>query len=293
MIISSPITSFSPEITADKRAELIEQLEKGAVLHFNQLPFVLEANEALFLNTQIISPNRKNISYDVNQHLTKGLHPSIAPMERLKFIAMMRRFVNASTELVKKTFPPYAPHLEIGRTSFRPIEIATRAPLSDQKDDRLLHVDSFPATPVAGKRILRLFSNIHPTDTPRAWRLGKNFSEVVDAFIPRIKKPFPLSRQVKQLLKLTRGYQTLYDYYMLGLHNTMKMDSDYQAKYPEIYELAPRTTWLVFTDVAPHAAMAGQYLLEQTFYLPPECMAQPERSPLAILEKALKMPLLQ
>lgn len=292
MILSSPISSFTPKVSSEMQAELIEGLEKGAVLHFNQLPFLLQPDEEGFLNTQVISPHRKNISYDIHQHSIKGLSPTLNPEEAQKLMAMMNRFVQHSKTLLETLFPQYATHLEVGRTSFRPIEIATRAPLSGHKDDRLLHVDAFPSTPVAGKRILRLFSNIHPKDMPRAWRLGKDFSEAMDRFIPGIRKPIAFSRRLKQLLKVTRAYQTLYDYYMLNLHNTMKMDSAYQAQYPDIYELAPRTTWLVFTDVAPHAAMSGQYLLEQTFYLPPEQMLRPERSPLAMLEKALKTSLL-
>ena len=44
-------------------------------------------------------------------------------------------------------------------------------------------------------------------------------------------------------------------------------------------------TWLCYTDSVPHAAMAGQYVLEQTFYLPAAGMADPAKSPLRILEK--------
>ena len=37
---------------------------------------------------------------------------------------------------------------------------------------------------------------------------------------------------------------------------------------------------MAFTDQVSHAAMAGQYQLEQTFLLPVEAMSDPERSPL-------------
>ncbi len=291
MIIKAAISSWTPHVTPEMQAELIEKLEEGSVLHFSKLPFVLDSSEQQFLNSDVILSGRKNISYDVNHRSIKGMNPKKEAIEHLMLVAMMHRFVNSAKRLVETLFPQYAEQLEVGRTSFRPIEIATRAPLSGNKDDRLLHVDSFPATPVAGKRILRLFSNVHPSEMPRNWRLGPSFSEAMEEFIPKIKKPFPGSRRLKQIFKITRGYQTLYDYYMLNLHNSMKMDSSYQDKYPRIYELPPKSTWLVFTDVAPHAAMSGQYLLEQTFYLPPECMAKPERSPLAVLEKFLQTPL--
>ena len=281
MITECPITHWSQTPSHAMQTSLIDELESGRVLHFNQLAFTLENNETKFLTPDIITEkDRKNISYDTHTKITKGC-------DNTAVAEMMERFTQSASVLVKNLFPQYKKHLEIGRTSFRPVEIASRAPLSGSKDDRLLHVDAFPATPVGGKRILRLFSNIHPKDMPREWRLGKNFAEAMEKFIPEIKKPLFGLRRIKQLTNITRGYQTLYDYYMLNLHNMMKANSEYQRKYPEIYPLVPRTTWLVFTDVAPHAAMSGQYLLEQTFYLPPESMAVPERSPLKMLEKFL------
>ena len=48
------------------------------------------------------------------------------------------------------------------------------------------------------------------------------------------------------------------------------------------------STWIAFTDGVSHAAMAGQYQLEQTFLLPVEAMQKPERSPLRILERIKK-----
>ena len=46
----------------------------------------------------------------------------------------------------------------------------------------------------------------------------------------------------------------------------------------------PGTTWLCFTDLVLHAALAGHCALEQTFHLPVAAMAHPERSPLRVLE---------
>jgi hypothetical protein len=34
-----------------------------------------------------------------------------------------------------------------------------------------------------------------------------------------------------------------------------------------------------------HAALGGQFMLEQTFFLPVAAMLHPERSPLAVLER--------
>jgi 3-deoxy-D-manno-oct-2-ulosonic acid (Kdo) hydroxylase len=49
------------------------------------------------------------------------------------------------------------------------------------------------------------------------------------------------------------------------------------------FEFPGASTWLTFTDAVPHAAMAGQYQLEQTFLLPVDAMVDRDRSPLEIL----------
>jgi len=41
---------------------------------------------------------------------------------------------------------------------------------------------------------------------------------------------------------------------------------------------------MFFSDRVLHAALSGQYALEQTFYLPVEAMADQRDSPLRILE---------
>ena len=83
--------------------------------------------------------------------------------------------------MVGQALPAYRDRLEIGRTSFRPVEIAGRAS-SWRKDDTRLHIDSFPATPVHGKRILRVFTNVNPHGRPRTWRLGEDFESVAQRF---------------------------------------------------------------------------------------------------------------
>ncbi len=73
---------------------------------------------------------------------------------------------------------------------------------------------------------------------------------------------------------------------MLHLHDKMKADLRYQVEVPqqEIH-FPPGSSWITQTDQVSHAAMSGQYLLEQTFYLPVDAMKNPEHSPLRVLEK--------
>src|SRR6185295_6467377 len=79
---------------------------------------------------------------------------------------LIARFSAAASGLVGRLLPAYRDRLELGRTSFRPAEIAGRAS-SWRKDDTRLHIDSFPATPSGGRRILRLFTNVKPQGRPR------------------------------------------------------------------------------------------------------------------------------
>jgi hypothetical protein len=41
---------------------------------------------------------------------------------------------------------------------------------------------------------------------------------------------------------------------------------------------------MVYTDTVPHAVLAGQYALEQTFLVSPDALVAPEHSPLKVLE---------
>jgi len=73
---------------------------------------------------------------------------------------------------------------------------------------------------------------------------------------------------------------------MLQMHDRMKADQDYQRNSEQMpFNFPPGYSWMVFTDQAAHAANSGQHQFEQTFYLSVNHMAQPEKSPLRILEK--------
>jgi hypothetical protein len=56
-------------------------------------------------------------------------------------------------------------------------------------------------------------------------------------------------------------------------------------------EFPPFSTWLVFTDGVAHAAMSGQYAIEQTFLISPQALVAPDQSPCRILETIAGRPL--
>ncbi|KTC66195.1 hypothetical protein Lade_0853 [Legionella adelaidensis] len=253
-------------------------LESGQVIFFPELSFTLLPEEKNFYTDLRLDGKHKNISYDRRKDKLGGITKDSSNIVPLK--AFMQRFSLFARDLVETTLPHYKNHLEWGRTSFRPAEIKGRRS-SKRKDDTRLHVDSFPASPVNGKRILRVFSNINPYSEPRIWLLGEPFDKVIERFINTVPKYNRFYARILQTLKATKSFRSAYDHYMLNVHDNMKLDDHYQDTVTKDHiEFPAQSTWVVYTDYVSHAALSGRHLLEQTFYLEPEKMKHPEMSPL-------------
>ncbi len=267
------------------RDRALRALEAGRVLFFPRLAFVFSADERRFLDPRCSDGRAKNISYDPSSGSLKGT--TLTGRERECLQDMVARFAQSARHLVEGLLPSYAPHLGMGRTSYRPVEVKER-PSSYRKDDSRLHVDAFPSRPNGGRRILRVFSNVNPDGHGRIWRLGEPFETCARRFLPAIRPPLPGQRWLLSACGLTHGYRSAYDHYMLALHNAMKGDDYFQRHCPQYEVTFPAgTTWMVFTDQVPHAAMAGQYLLEQTFHVPVRGLNEPASAPLSVLERLL------
>jgi hypothetical protein len=79
---------------------------------------------------------------------------------------------------------------------------------------------------------------------------------------------------------------------MLGFHDYLKFNEQYQrdcAKYR--FEFPPDSTWMVFTDIVPHAVLSGQHALEQTVIVRRESLAARKHAPIDILEALCGRPL--
>lgn len=279
-----PIQFWQERIDSVVQMQAVKALEQGKVLFFPELQFVLNAQDLDYLLKAQVTKGTKNVSYNFLTDKLRGSADNKAAQAALKKI--MQRYVEASKDLIASLFPGYVGELQIGRTSLRPVEIAGRQAPSYRKDDTRLHVDAFPASPNQGRRILRVFYNYNPFGVPRVWRVGESFQKLAEYFFPKFRAPLPLSSCVLKTLKITKGVRTPYDHYMLRLHDGMKYDMEYQNKVDaEVIELPAHTAWMVYTDSVSHAALSGQHVLEQTFYLPVAVMNNPEISPLRILEK--------
>lgn len=284
-LFTSPQThQWQASFNKTEQEAAVAALEEGQLIYFPSLAFELAEDEHCFLSTRYSTQKRKNISYNKLTHALRGVQDlDEAESEKLK--SLLNRYATQAKILVDNIFPSYSSELIWGRTSYRPVPVVGRIS-SYRKDDKRLHVDAFPSSPNQGKRILRVFCNINPRGEDRVWRIGEPFAQMAQRFLPHIKKPFPGAAKWMHKLGLTKSYRTHYDHLMLQLHDKMKKDENYQktAEQREL-RLAPGSSWIVQTDQVSHAAMSGQFMLEQTFYLPVQAMQNPELSPLRVLER--------
>ncbi len=277
------VGEWSPACPEELASRCLHALEHGAVLYFPRLCFALESAEHDLLSPAVSDGRSKNVAYDVRTGTLAGTALQGSARERLH--GFMDRYCRQSSGLVQRLLPSYASALETRLTSFRPVEIRGRAS-SSNKDDTRLHVDAFASRPNQGRRILRVFCNVNPAGKPREWLVGEPFERYAARFAPHVRAQLPFEGPLLAALRLTKSLRTPYDHLMLGLHDQGKADDDYQAQSPRTaVAFPPGTTWMCFTDQVLHAALGGQFLLEQTFLLPVSAMASPDTSPLKVLER--------
>jgi hypothetical protein len=278
-----PVAHWQGPFAAAEKRLALSSLERGRVLYFPDLSFDVSAEWGTLFDTLLADPKTKNISYTPGSGTVKGT--VAAEQERLHLQTMIATFSARVAQFISDLLPCYTGRLERARASYRPVEIAGRD-YSRLKDDKLLHIDAFPSTPTRGRRILRFFSNIDPSGTPRVWHIGEPFEELAARFLPALGRPSASVAWLLAAVGATRGRRSAYDQLMLGLHNRAKWDDAFQpsAAHQEI-AFPAGSSWMCFTDQVVHAAVAGQHALEQTFYLDVEAMAEPARSPLKTLER--------
>jgi hypothetical protein len=265
-----------------KATHAVEVLERGGLVLLPSLPFEIEEHERALIDPAVLSGDSKNISYDPS---TDKLGGSNLEGDRLQVgKAMVKRYGARADAVLAAVTPGYTAHLQKKRTSFRPGAIETRA-LSPRKDDKRLHVDAFPSSPVQGRRIFRVFTNAHPAGEARLWNVGdQDFEAFAAEYRPRIAPR--AAGAWRERVGLTRGLRTAYDSAMLQLHDKAKLDDGWQAATPKTEIAFPAgSTWVVYTDSVLHAAMCGQHAFEQTYLMPIAGMADERRSPLRVLER--------
>lgn len=263
----------------------LSQIENGNIIYFPALPFVLTEDERMFLSPDYADPKSKNIVYLMERNKLWGVR-GVTEDQRKHLKSMLRRYSQHCTQLIKNLLPAYQADIMTGRTNFRSTKIGDQQ-TSTHKDDRRIHIDAFPSAPMQGKRIIRMFSNINPA-ADVVWKVGDPFERVARQFLPGIGKPSPVAASLLRLFRITKSKRSAYDFYMLNIHDKMKENLSYQdtVQKQEI-TFHPATAWIAATDNISYAVTQGQYILEQTFYLPVSAMQDETLSPLRVLEKML------
>jgi hypothetical protein len=266
---------------------LCSQLEAGNIVFFPRTPFTFPVEDREFLlgQKQTSSAFHKNVAYRPTEDRITGLDKTDTPeAERLREI--LRSYSRAVVQFLTEQLSAYAGKWKLDYASFRPLEEKGRPARLHARND-LPHFDSFPTRPTHGDRILRFFTNINPTQS-RVWVTSQTFEAIGPEFAKRLGLPKSRSaaRAVARALRLPGANRSAYDEFMHRCHNVMKEDAEFQANCPkQRWEFPPDTNWVVFTDSVSHAVLEGQYALEQTFLVARSAMVEPERAPIAVLER--------
>ncbi len=287
------VSGWGADVEPSERARhYCEALERGAILFFPTPPFELPGDHLKSLLALKAADSRfhKNVSYRPVSDILRGLEDN---ENREGVHDVMREYASVVRRFVCNFLLPYAQTLQVDYASFRPMEEEGRdLPLHKRND--LLHVDAFPSRPTRGGRILRVFTNVNPAKS-RVWVVGERFPHLAQRYAERAGLGrFTNSPRVLRALRKGLGALGLpvrdrspYDRFMLRFHDWLKESAEFQ-KQPEgkeRIEFPPMATWLVFTDGVPHAALSGQFALEQTFIVPLASLVAPEVAPIRVLEQ--------
>ena len=274
--------------------------ERGEILLFTGIPFKLPTEDQQFLLAQKQAESRfhKNISYRPKTDEIRGVDRQgndDAAHQQLQ--AIMRNYSAEVARFTRQLLAPYAEKIALDFASFRPLEEQGRdLPLKKRND--LLHVDAFPTRPTRGARILRVFTNINPTES-RRWLTGEPFHAIAPRFADSAGlREFAYSSNSTTGKARRAAVSTLrsiglpvpdrsgYDRFMLHFHDWLKENGSYQEeeRAKPVQEFLPGCTWLVFTDGVPHAALSGRFALEHTFIVPREVLVEPDVAPISVLE---------
>lgn len=280
-------------IGAEYARSLGEQLERGNILLLDPTPFLPSEKDCEFLRSQkqTDSGAHKNIAYKPHLNKITGADADSTSAEQMKRI--LSAYSAGALDYLSRLFPDYARQWKVDYASFRPVEEQGRKlPIRHRND--LMHLDAFPTRPTHGGRILRAFTNLHPT-RDRVWGTAGPFEELakkyaMDAGLGQVSTPLAETRrriaQLGKLVGLRVPNRSAYDEFMLRFHHYLKTNADFQQNgQTQTAAFPPGSTWITFTDQVAHKAASGQYAIEQTCIVPYAAMLFPEIAPVSVLEK--------
>ena len=303
MLILTGMRLFAPP-DVRPRPETYRNLEEGNILFFPRTPFEFPQSErdVLLSVRQVKGAHHKNIAYRPEREKITGFDKaSVSNPEALR--SALRSYSRRSLQFLRDLLPRYMEGCRIDYASFRPDEEEGRELPTNKRND-LLHVDAFPSRPTSGDLILRIFTNINPVRS-RVWTVSEPFAKIAAAhataaglteIAARKASPLGWLRDLGAPLLaaagLTAAKRSPYDRFMLGFHEYLKRNDAYQRDCPKSrLEFPPDSTWMVFTDIVPHAVLSGRYALEQTVIVPRGNLLEKGNAPIEILQDLCGQPL--
>lgn len=277
------------------QGEFCRRLEEGSILFFPASPVLPDEKTREFLLNlrQVDASYHKNIAYRPHQHRVTGVVKSDSQTKE-RLLEIMSEYTRSVCEFLGRLLPQYSETWHVDYGSFRPQEEKGRKIKETSRND-LLHVDAFPTRPTHGSRILRFFTNVNPNES-RLWLTADPFEQLLEkfgddcGFLPgRESSLKKAGRAVKSLCRsvgLPVTDRSRYDEFMLAFHDYLKLNRDFQEDRSHYeWEFPPNSSWMVYTDLVPHAARSGRFALEQTLIISKDSLLIPERSPLKVLER--------
>jgi hypothetical protein len=272
---------------------LMIRLERGELVTFPTPSFALPQGDDLSLLCELqLATLSKNISYDPATKRVSGFvvqgHAQHEPLAHI-FAAFSRNV----TDWLAALLPSYSTAWTLDRATFRSEEEATRRLRQTARND-LLHVDAFPTRPSQGRRILRVYVNVNPTE-PRVWITSEPFAKLLERYGEEAGFPGrqrgswleQFGEGIRGILRGGQGRRTSYDCFMLRFHDFLKRHEAFQEQAAKhLWTFAPGSVWLAMTDACSHADLRGRYALEHSYFVPPTVLSLPDEAPAALLEWA-------
>ena len=269
------------------RARARETLESGRVVLLPDFPFPLRDHERAFVDPanqvrlrfrKAHTNGRPTLLFNQATGNLHGGRPIGLNSAQLR--DMCGRYADWSRELVQTLLPHTVDVLEQEWTTYR---------AAKRTSAQGMHMDAAIARPTQGRCWLRVFRNVNGSQ-PRVWQVGGNFESAAQRCVgrlpPRVREQYPGVSALLRLFGYATGSATPYDHTMRALRDLIMHDKEFQATAPrQIVEFPAGATWLAYTDLALHGAMAGQHSLDQSFLIERSSMRDPQRSSLGILER--------
>ena len=155
-------------------------------------------------------------------------------------------------------------------------------------------MDAFPGRPSQGRRILRVFANVNPSE-PRIWVTSSPFAALLEQYGEAAGLPGragsdwlgQVREGVVRLFRPGKARRSAYDAFMLRFHDYLKTNEEFQERGPKrLWTFPPGSAWIAITDTCSHSVLRGRYALEHSYFVAPHVLALPDESPAALLAMA-------